>query len=1050
MRALVLAVMLGMLLVPLTANRAGAEDLFQVDPAILQDVPLDLDPEVLDPVIVDPGLDPSPEPTLDIVDLPDVDLPDIDEVYDPSIYPNDLYVNPVLCPADLDLWSVDYYGLAFNCQGGFADGYELFVSDSASNWWIHQVINGSGVGQSGLPSDTYRIDIYHPSGGGNSLRIICSADDMLGNDAIGAFDLAVDTYGGSLDLTGDLSYFCDVFINVDGFGQAAENIDLYLNKHTCPEGVWSDNPYFIAQVCQGTLEGVTFNVTDGLGNPFSADTAGFPAMATFNQIANGTITVAEVIPAGYAEPIVFCDAEDLAGNELLGAYVVPPVAGGAFSLDLPAETATVFCDIYNVPVDSDGGSIVLFKWECPAGIDFNISDPALDCGLLLNGVTFTAEGPNGYFAQTDTGDSINGAVFFGGLEEGSYTLTETLPATMERAWLGGCVSDTVDASGYGNFDLGTDPAFQLTLEDEEDIVCHVYNVPYEELDDNAEVFITKWGCPEGFYSDVHQELLDECDYEMEGVDFTIEHESGATDTDDTGGQPARAAFTPWYTGTSTVTEDVPAGYGGPVVYCYAQDEFGTIVPGYDLAFYPTVNGSWEIVIPAVDGQIVSFFCDVFNFPTNDGWVTIHKWECPEGVNYGENVDYYLAECTVVMENVEFASGPHMGIADLFSTDNNGELSLEVDPNEEWAIVEHVPAGYGDPVVFCGWGGYMDDGNGGVIAIDGFANLDGQSGAALIFNTYDQFGMDCNWFNIPHDEDQEITVYKYTCPEGYDFEDPAADPQADCTELTNGINFHLYPDGGTELQSQTGDSINGAVYFGGVDTGDFTIVEDVPNDIYATYVTCQWFDNWGPYVYQQFFPYQYDGTGVGNAIDVELAYGDEMVCQWYNAPEKHWDGGELTIVKYWCTGYVVTPAHCELGSGVEFLVEYPGGGYSELVETGASGSVTLHDLAAGSYEVSETDYEWCKAVATKVDGLGNIVIEEGEETVLTVYNCTGSDKGKKDETVTKFPNTGAGSFDAASDDEMILLTAVAAALAMMGFALRMGGASLATATIRTRQ
>jgi hypothetical protein len=246
---------------------------------------------------------------------------------------------------------------------------------------------------------------------------------------------------------------------------------------------------------------------------------------------------------------------------------------------------------------------------------------------------------------------------------------------------------------------------------------------------------------------------------------------------------------------------------------------------------------------------------------------------------------------------------------------------------------------------------------------------------------------------------------------------------------------------------TGDSINGAVYFGGVDTGKFKIWEDVPVGTVDTYVTCQWFDNFGPYVYQQFVPTTYAGSSIGNMIDVELAKGDDLICQWFNAPEKSWDGGDLTIIKYWCTGYVVSAANCELGSGVKFVVSATAGGGPILTQTGSDGQVTLTGLAAGSYGVTEKDYEWCKAVSSKVDGAGNLVVEEGQETVLTVYNCT-PEKGKKNPPVTKFPNTGAGNDQSTGDDDLIILGGLAVlAQVMMMAALRGKGITLQTAMAR---
>ena len=151
-RVLFAAVLLGLLVLPLTAQQIGAQDARQVNPDLVLDEPIVIQPEVIDDL-------PTPEATDEsIPDLQGIPIdPDIldDPVFeDPSNQVNDLYVNPILCPHDLDLWSVDYYGLAQNCNLGSADGYELYVFDSANSPWIHQVINGGFANQSGCRTTT--------------------------------------------------------------------------------------------------------------------------------------------------------------------------------------------------------------------------------------------------------------------------------------------------------------------------------------------------------------------------------------------------------------------------------------------------------------------------------------------------------------------------------------------------------------------------------------------------------------------------------------------------------------------------------------------------------------------------------------------------------------------------------------------------------------------------------------------------------------------------------------------------------------------------------
>jgi hypothetical protein len=895
---LLAAVLLSLLALPLTSAGVGAEDLKQVDPTLI-------DPNIItDPVVADPTVAADPGVIVDPVILDDP------VIADPGNEVNDLYINPIRCPYTVDLWSLDYYGLAANCNLGYADGYELYVFDSADVPWIHQVINGGGVGQGGLPNDDYFISFTHPASGYSPMRIICSAEDFLGNDVVAPYDLSVFEYGGTVSVSGGLMYFCDAFIEQD---TPVSLIDVTINKHGCPAGIVSDDPYFLASICQEMQTGIDFTLTDGNGNVTVQQTAGAPALATFSQVVGGNVTIQESIPGGYQDPFVMCSVNDALGNDLEGAYRTPDATGGLFTLDnLPYETGFVFCDIFNFPQDPEGGSIIIIKRFCPVDYDILSGDPAVDCGQPQDGVQFNATGPNGYAAQTNTGDSIPSAVQFGGLEAGEYQVSETLPAGVSSAWVWSCSSDYADLSGFAPFDA-TGSAFVYDLADNEDILCFWYNVP-----------------------------------------------------------------------------------------------------------------------------------------SNDGHVTIHKWECPWDIEHGQDVDYYLTNCVVALEGVDFGHGQLGDNAEIVSTDASGTVTFPVEPNTDWVVEEHVPSGYGDPIVFCRWGGYKSDGNGGFIAIDGFSNLDGTQGALIQFPTYDTFGMGCDWFNIPSHDDQSITIYKFTCPAGYDLYGYGADPKADCLELTNGVNFHLLPDGGTELQTQTGDSINGAVSFGGVEDGKFQIWEDAPADTVDTYVTCQWFDNYGPYVYQQYVPAQFGGSSVGNLIDVELAKGDELVCQWYNVPEKTWYGGDLTIYKYWCAGYVVSAENCDLGSGVKFVVTSLDGGDPILSETGPGGYIALSGLQAGAYSLTEPGYEWCKAVSTRVDAEGNILIEEGQETVVTIYNCT-PDGGKKQPPAKKFPNTGAGEMGTGDLDDVILLgSLIVLAQVMLIASLRMKGVTLNTVVARIKR
>ena len=913
-RVLFVAVLMAMLLMPLSGRGVGAQPIDQVDPTILQDQPV-----VLDPSVVDPNLPPdpaTPDPSIDPNLIPSVVIDDFTPVvYDPSIYPSSLYINPVLCPYDLDLWSVDYYGLALNCQGGFANGYELHVQTTSAPIW-QQVIQGGGVNIPNIWQDTYSIDFTAPGSGGSNLRIICSADDTLGNDAIPFADLTVDQFGGDLYVQGNLMYFCDVFIQQDApYVPSAQDMTVYVNKHGCPEGIQSTNEYFLASICHDELDGIDFNLTDNNGVT-TQTTAGTPALATFTGVDGSSIDLAEVIPGGYGNPEVFCDVEDALGNDLLTTILNPTVTQGAWTIDsIPADAGMIFCDVFNFPTDSDGGSIIILKYECPANFDFTSGDPTADCGSLLNGVQFNLTGQGGYTSQSNTGDSIYGAVTFGGLQADEYSLVETLPSNMDYAWWWNCSSDTVDLSGMTPEDHSDGSAFVYDLQDNEDIVCRVYNAP-----------------------------------------------------------------------------------------------------------------------------------------SDHGTVTVHKWECPEAYDASHDLTWYQTNCTQPMEGVTFSVYNNNAQTSVdYTTDANGDLSFEYDTSENDTLYEEIPAGYSDPVFYCKWSGVYSNGGQTLVAVDGIIQgVDYPTNRADLPSNYTNFGMDCNFYNNPTDW-QTVTVWKFTCPPGYDL----SDPQSDCTEQTDGVDFHLLPDGQSQLDGTTGDAGTGAVVFNDVPTGNFKLWEAVPAGTTTAYVTCQWFDANGPYVYQQYPNLDaWDGAPIGNSIDFALAQHDQIVCQCYNVPQKTWYGGDLTIYKYWCNGYVITDDNCELGAGVKFVINKADGtGSPILTQTGPGGFVDVIGIDAGSYSVTEKDYTWCKAVSSKVDAEGNVVVEEGQETILTVYNCIPPDSTKPATpvVVTKFPNTGAGPIQHSSDDEMILL-AVAGLVSILalGAAVKLQRAALAKSAVRIRE
>ena len=267
---------------------------------------------------------------------------------------------------------------------------------------------------------------------------------------------------------------------------------------------------------------------------------------------------------------------------------------------------------------------------------------------------------------------------------------------------------------------------------------------------------------------------------------------------------------------------------------------------------------------------------------------------------------------------------------------------------------------------------------------------------------------CDWFNILTNDPGEVTIYKWTCPAGYDISAYGANAAEDCTVRANGIRFNA---AGTDYasQSDTGDSIDGAVYFGGLVPGDYTFTETLPADTLYVFIA----DCTGTSV-DAVHPYP---LSVGNPLLVRVNPGDRIVCNWYNVPKVK--AGTIVLTKYICSTPAYTSAvNCEIyEGGVTFTLLYrDGGGLTEVTDgtTGATGQLTWLELPPGQYTVREEGgYAPCRITASQLDG-GYIAVTDGATTYVSVYNCRTTTSPSPGTSVKprpsntppgKFPNTG---------------------------------------------
>ena len=614
-------------------------------------------------------------------------------------------------------------------------------------------------------------------------------------------------------------------------------------------------------------------------------------------------------------------------------------------------------------------------------------------------------GPRDPVTSADPYVSVNGLV-------GLINISEVIP---EGYGVPAVFCKAFDAETSTSAQLG---AGNVTLEaiDGSGYDCWFYNIPHDE----PSLTLYKWECPEGtMYGEMESYYSAECAMEHPGVPFQITHDGGTIDTtSDTNGRQIDNL-----SGNITLREMGLPGFGDPVVFCQLlNDQVATQ--------YTSTNGI--VALPPAIGD--DYQCFWYNIPEPDSTVTIYKWRCPDGMPTEYSVVWFEANCKNSPMEVDFTLVDNKGPRMLTSF---GGVAQWTDVSTGAVqITEHVPPGYTQqPFLVC----YVIAPNG--MASETFtpATVNGTwnttitaAGSEIVCDWY-------NWYLGPGD----LTVYKWTCPEGYDRNAWGADPMVDCTMGPNGIQFALnQPDPEVDLLSATGDSIDYAVYFGGLVPGDYTITELVE-----------------PGVYQDIFVWQCYGLNsssvhptplsVGQSLDFTIVGGDEIVCHWFNVPAPQY--GWMIVSKFNCTTEkYVSDVYCYTNqTGQEFNLQLWNGSDWATVQSGitdVSGTLTFNNLDSGEYRLVEPDKQACLMKSSNITAGGNIGVTTGEGTIVHVFNCKTPPPPQK--TPTKYPNTGVGA--AASESEMTRTPGIeiAGLLALLGMRLSrrrvVAGAGLVTA------
>ncbi|MGH2561323.1 MAG: hypothetical protein ACRDJH_19815 [Thermomicrobiales bacterium] len=236
------------------------------------------------------------------------------------------------------------------------------------------------------------------------------------------------------------------------------NTSIILNKRDCPAtvDVTSMDVDYFTDTCHSPLNGVPFGLYPSLGQ-FDTETAG-GGWIEWHDLWLGDVTIAETLPFGYGEPVVFCkiggDFYDISNAERV------EVVDAGIERDLNEGDETHICYWYNIPApEQESGSFKVVKYWCD-GPDYSTNA----CAVYTGSVQFLLSlAPN-------EGDGI----IFDTVGDGVHQL-DVIPGVWELIEVGDewCAIESPNIDGDGYFVVAAN----------EETVVNVFNCDGDPGDD---------------------------------------------------------------------------------------------------------------------------------------------------------------------------------------------------------------------------------------------------------------------------------------------------------------------------------------------------------------------------------------------------------------------------------------------------------------------------------------------------------------------------------------------------------------------------------------
>lgn len=687
---------------------------------------------------------------------------------------------------------------------------------------------------------------------------------------------------------------------------------------------------------------------------------------------------------------------------------------------------------------------------CPPGYDGN--DYYNDChgnGMAGVTVTLTSTSDSAGINQTKTttvpATPGPGIVHFANVPRTEYRVVVEVPADTNNFYSYCSIAD-------GDTQVPVSPNDQndgtFTVPAGQSVVCDWYVIPDAQAPATKtpatttpaaqqrqastqaakpSITVNAWTCPTGEATDAtYATLQADCTTRDPENVLTLINSKGETVTKAPNG--ATSVWGDLDGGNYVISGSIGGDVATPVLYCTADNG-----NPYQKAFDNELQSTFQDVTTE---QIV---CDWYTIPADlkgqTGSVTVHLGVCPSDYT---GTDFY-GDChdNGVKGQVFTLTGSN-GNATNATTTRPGDKGPgiaqfnDLDP-DTYTLTGGVPGEFATlKQVYCT-----------NQAADGKPRIDVQmDNGAATFAVGGGQAILCDWFMVAENlsgntptpvptktpaltptpkptkapAKASILVTMYQCPQASSSAQYAGasygDLQADCTDPLNDVSLSLQGEGGPPITAKTGASGEGALRFYDLNPATYTLSADLSGspDSYM-FCTIKGGDTYQKDIQNNATVYQ----------DLET---EQITCDWYVVPitpatqpaqqtpapqqtvqpqQPVGPSGSITVREFLCgkdaSQIKDWERQCKAGqSGSAYTLTSSDKAITKTGTPDSTGVLVFNGLPDGFYALKQGTGQWCHATADRVDSKSRVIVQDGKNTDVFLYQCTA---------VKELPSTGSG-------------------------------------------